>query len=65
MIERNLERFGDKDENIGSVHFLDDEAASYESMSSIDSYDDHETITKKRRMVSIKKMTNRGNYNVL
>lgn len=63
MIEDNIARFGDIDLKKESMHFLEDEVNSYESMSSIDSYDDQVTIHRKRKMTSIKKLTNKGNYN--
>lgn len=61
QIEKNLERFGDGD-NEGSQHFLEDEMKSYESMSSVDSYDDDQTRVKKRRMTHMRRMTNQATF---
>jgi hypothetical protein len=55
MIEKNLQRFGDGEDKANDEHlFLKDEMKSYESMSSIDSYDDKDTVSRKKRMSSMK-----------
>lgn len=60
MIEKNIVRFGDGEAN-DREEFIEDEIDTYESMSSIDSYDDIETIEKKRKMTHIKRMASRAN----
>ena len=64
MIEKNLKIFGEQDKD-GSDIFMEEEMQSYESMSSIDSYDDKVTIQRKRKMTHRKTLNNKDNQEII